>query len=144
MAQSFYVSDITIGREGNKISYANDGSMIFSDRYVPYVRLIDLLNNSGGGGGSAAIVREIAVGDWGLDYHDNIYDRDFWSITLTYIGLGISSPDPDKIRVEGKIILSTSPFIAEKIEFDNIITTSTFIKLTVSSKIHCFAIVEPA
>jgi hypothetical protein len=76
MAQSFYVTDVTIGREGNVITYANDGSMVFSDRFVPGVRLVDLLNGSGSeGGGAASITKEVLTTDWGLDHHDPIYNR---------------------------------------------------------------------
>lgn len=46
MAQSFKVSEIEIGMVGNKITANDDGSMVFRDRFVPGVRLVDLLAGS--------------------------------------------------------------------------------------------------
>jgi hypothetical protein len=147
MAQSFYVTDVTIGREGNVITYANDGSMVFSDRFVPGVRLVDLLNGSGSeGGGAASITKEVLTTDWGLDHHDPIYNRDFWTVSLYYalIGFNIQLTDPTKVRATAHLIITTSPLATETIEFDDILTYSDHLKIVSSSKAHCYINVESA
>lgn len=145
MAQSFYVTDITIGREGNVITFANDGSMVFKDRFVSGVRLVDLLNGSGGGGtGAASITKEVLLSDWVLDHHDQVYNRDFWTVSLYYalIGFNIQVTDQTKIRATGKLIISTSPLITEDVEFDDILIYSDHLKIVSSNKAHCYINIE--
>lgn len=143
MAQSFYVTDITIGREGNLITYANDGSMIFKDRYVSGVRLVDLLNGSGNQG-TASVTKEILVGDWAFERHDQVYNRDFWSINIFYalVGFNIQTTVQNKIRATGQLIKTVSPLVTEYIEFDDVLIYNDHLKVVSSNKVHCYVNIE--
>jgi hypothetical protein len=137
--EPFRASECEIGRDGNRIKCANDGSMVFSDRFVSGVRLVDLLNGSGGGGGKPSVTEEVLVTDWVFDHHDQVYDRDFWSVTIYYalIGFNIQVTDQTKVDVLARIILNESPLSIEYIEFDDLQIYEDRIKVVSSSKIHC-------
>lgn len=143
MAQSFYVTDITIGREGNLITYANDGSMIFKDRYVSGVRLVDLLNGSGNQG-TASVTKEIMIGDWSFERHDQVYNRDFWSVNIFYalVGFNIQTTVQNKIRATGQLIKTVSPLVSEYIEFDDVLIYNDHLKVISSNKVHCYINIE--
>jgi hypothetical protein len=154
MAQSFFVTDITIGRGthgqtediGNVISCDNMGNMVFRDRYINGgigVTLTQLLNGGGGSGGTGdSKTKEVQVGDWQFDRNDPIYNRDFWYVDIYYalIGFPVENLDPKKVRATAKLIIS--PTVTEEIEFDDILVYNDHIKVISSSKIHCYVNIE--
>jgi hypothetical protein len=113
--------------------------MVFSDRFVPGVRLVDLLNGNGGGGGKPSVSKEIQVTDWVFDHNDPVYNRDFWSVTLYYslLGFNIQVTDQTKITILTNLIKTESPLVTEEIEFDDIFIYEDRFKVISSSKIHC-------
>lgn len=143
MAQSFYVTDITIGRDGNGITYANDGSMVFKDRFVSGVRLVDLLNGNENEGASS-ISKEVLLTDWVAESQDQVYNRDFWSVTLYYvlIGFNVQLTDINKLRATGHLITSTAPLVTENIEFHEIMIYPDKLKVISSNKVHCYINIE--
>ena len=135
-------SECIIGRDGNKISFSNDGSMVFSDRFVPGVRLIDLLG--GGGSGDTSVTVLINATDWIFESHDPVYSRDFWSITLYYsvIQFNIQTTDPSKLEVSTLLINSLSPISVEPIEFNSILIYGDRLKIISSKKVDSFVTID--
>jgi hypothetical protein len=154
MAQSFYVTDITIGRgpqphnpdPGNVISCDNMGNMVFRDRYVGAgATLTQLLNGGGGGtGGGASVTKKVNTTDWVFERTDQVYNRTFWSVTLYFslIGFTVENLDPTKLRATGRLIITSNPLVTEEIEFDDILIYTDRIKITSSAKAHCYINIE--
>lgn len=133
--EPFQITECQIGRVGNKITYDDDGSMIFTDRFVSRVRLIDLLNG-GSGGSSSSYTKELLITDWIFERHDNVYDRDFWSASIYYAVVGITITDITKIIVDSKLYVSST--VSENIEFEDILIMSDHIKIVSTDKVRCY------
>jgi len=151
MAQSFYVTDITIGRsnhhgnsdQGNIITCDNMGNMVFKDRYVGAgATLTQLLNGGGGSSTGSSVSKELAVTDWVFERTDSVYNRTFWSYTLYFSSIGLLVDDTSKLRASGRLIVSTTPLVTEEVEFDDILIYADHIKIISSNKAHCYINIE--
>lgn len=139
------VTDIQIGRVGNHISLYNDGSMVFSDRFVPGIRLIDLLNGTGGGSGTPSLTIEVTSTDWIFSSYDQVYNRNFWYIDILYttLNMGIVAPgDLSRLLVGTFEVTNISPLNTEEIDFENVSFLTDRIRIISSGKIHCLVTVK--
>jgi hypothetical protein len=81
---TFLASEIAIGDLANKISIAPDGSMTFTDAYVPTVKLKDLIN--GGtiiSNPSMVVTIEQSDTNW-VALSANQYNQNFFKISVPY------------------------------------------------------------
>jgi hypothetical protein len=131
------VSAIQIGRVGNLITCYNDGSMVLSDRFVPGIRLIDLINGQGAGG-LPALTIEVNTTDWAFNNHDQVYNRDFWKVEFLYadLNMNITPSDISKLAVITFEVTNVSPLNTEEIDFESVLFLSDRIRIISSGKIH--------
>lgn len=132
----FEVSSILIGRDGNTIAAYNDGSMVFSDRFVPLVRLSDLV--AGTSSNIPAQVIDVATTDWILDHTDTYNGRSFWKIYVPFTGLSTLS----KVLVNCYQIIATSPEEVKQVTFDEVSVTGSSVKIVSTEKLHIYVTVK--
>jgi hypothetical protein len=116
-------SEIEIGRKGNRVGTVNDGSMVFSDRFVPLVRLVDLVNNK------LVIIPGTLIEVF-------VFNRNFWKVDLPFAHIHAS--DQNKIMVYISQVTSLSPLILENIDVNNTQILEDRIILSSSEKLHCY------
>lgn len=137
-SEPLQTSEVQIGRIGNKITCYNDGSMVLSDRFVPGIRLVDLINGSGAGG-LPALTIEVNTSDWVLFSYDPVYQRNFWKVEFLYtdLNMGISGPsDISKLVVNPYVVTNVSPLNLEEAKFEDIQFLSDRIRIVSSSRVH--------
>ena len=135
--QPHLVSEIVIGREGNKISAYSDGSMIFADRFNPVVRLTDLVNITTNEAKSINV--EVALTDWTLDHTDSVYSRSFWKVAIPITSV-IS--DISKSFVIYNKIITLSPLVLEEVTLDNVTMTTSTLTIISSEKLHLYVSIK--
>jgi hypothetical protein len=139
--QPLRTTELEVGQPNNKISFSNDGSMTFSDRYYTNVRLSDLVG--GAGGGSVVYKVEVNTLNWQEYSVDTENDITYWYTDIVYSNIQMPTNDLEKVRTDIKLIISTSPFITEDITIHAIQILEDRIKLISTEKIHCIINIEP-
>ena len=145
--KALQVDEIEIGAIGNSISTHNDGSMILKDRYVPGVRLIDLL------GGEVVIdpatIIEVAHTDWIIAYHDNVFNRDFYKIDIYFgyfnnqSGASLANPpDSSWQTLSGKDISVSADMVVHNklspIQFHSVEISNISATILSTEPVNCF------
>ena len=144
--ESFLASEIEVGLLGNKISTHTDGSMVFADRFVPGVRLVDLIQGE--------VVVDPAIGatvpssSWQYSYTSDV-GTPIYTVTA-YFGYMAGTPSasftaalvdtwaetsPQNIFVEGTI--TNGDGTVSPIQFHTIKTSTSSVKIESSEKLTC-------
>jgi hypothetical protein len=135
--EPYLTSEITVGRDGNKISAYNDGSMVFSDRFNPLVRLSDLVNITSDAAKSLTI--DVLLTDWTLDHIDSVYSRSFWKVTIPLTSV-IS--DTTKAFIICNKVISAAPLVLEEVTLDNVTMSASTVTIISSEKLHLYVSIK--
>lgn len=139
---SLKTSEIEIGLLGNTISNHTDGSMIFRDRLVPGIRLIDLI------GGEVVIDPSVTIAvsssDWQFDSYDSFYKVNIYFGYESDICFASTTATPDAQwqAQDGNEILVTTTIdvtggFVKPITFHEILISNAQVKITSTNQIDC-------
>jgi hypothetical protein len=143
--ESLKISEIEIGLLGNSISSHTDGSMIFRDRLVPGIRLIDLL------GGEVVIDPSVTISvsssDWQFDSYDSLNNRNFYKVNIYFgyesgICFASASATPEaywQAQDGNEIYVSTTVDVSgfvKPVTFHEMLISNSQVKITSTEQIN--------
>jgi hypothetical protein len=144
---SLKTSEIEIGLLGNSISNHTDGSMLFRDRLVPGIRLIDLV------GGEVVIDPSVTIAvsssDWQFDSYDSYNNRNFYKVNIYFgyeAGICFASASltpevPWQAQDGNEISVTTTVDVSggfiKPITFHEMLISNTQVNITSTEKIDC-------
>lgn len=131
------VTEIKIGREGNNIAAYNDGSMVFSDRFNPLVRLSDLV--AGSSASVQALTVSILTTDWIFDHTDTIFNRNFWKISVPIASVITNA---SKVTVSFNKVTLESPLTLEPVMLDNVTITESTVTIISSEQLNLYVSIK--